>query len=109
MLVKITNFNKYISIHAPSRERHGRGNGFSKSFTISIHAPSRERQNFNKYEIFRVVISIHAPSRERHDTIRHSDDWFTFQSTLPRGSDSRFSSITLTSFNFNPRSLAGAT
>ena len=76
-----------ISIHAPSRERHGRGNGFSKSFTISIHAPSRERHlkgltklinsyNFNPRSLAGATnlqksvkvskgISIHAPSRER--------------------------------------------
>ena len=55
-----------ISIHAPSRERHGRGNGFSKSFTISIHAPSRERLDFYWPSFAHLGISIHAPSRERH-------------------------------------------
>ena len=56
-----------------------------------------------------VNISIHAPSRERLRRNISSTRCLRFQSTLPRGSDSSFSSITLTSFNFNPRSLAGAT
>ena len=64
----------------------GRGNGFSKSFTISIHAPLRERNihhilltgflNFNPrsltgaiqfcfQQIRLIFISIHAPLRER--------------------------------------------
>ena len=57
------------------------------------------------------IISIHAPSRERHIIIslskRHR---ILFQSTLPRGSDLLLiSSARLSKFNFNPRSLAGAT
>ena len=61
-----------ISIHAPSRERPGRGNGFSKSFTISIHAPSRERPQIASIFNHMDNISIHAPSRERHFFIKHS-------------------------------------
>ena len=56
-----------------------------------------------------VDISIHAPSRERLDKTAGVALAVGFQSTLPRGSDfSRACSFHLR-FNFNPRSLAGAT
>ena len=78
----------FISIHAPSRERHGqRYHAFTKSFSISIHAPSRERQW----------------------TISKKGCAKLFQSTLPRGSDGLLSSSFLRAEDFNPRSLAGAT
>ena len=64
----------------------GRGNGFSKSFTISIHAPLRERF----IDMFRTGkynrISIHAPLRERG---------------LKKA-------LLLICLYFNPRSLTGA-
>ena len=70
--------------HGSDRLLRGR---FFRDFFISIHAPSRERLVLSAVAVKSLLISIHAPSRERPDTIRHSDDWFTFQSTLPHGSD----------------------
>ena len=121
----------YISIHAPSRERHDFNKLIGNANGISIHAPSRERRYFdishNVVKPFQstlprgsdkivnaggydVDISIHAPSRER---LRLTTGLFgvsTFQSTLPRGSD-RPGYVYLHSRieHFNPRSLAGAT
>ena len=75
-----------ISIHAPSRERHGHSWRCRMFHRISIHAPSRERHRcvccasahgyFNPRSLAGAtgskmlnakspVISIHAPSRER--------------------------------------------
>ena len=123
----------WISIHAPSRERHSIELTYVDAEKISIHAPSRERRlalpsrlylpvHFNPRSLTGATLqkSLFVPCRVK------------FQSTLPHGSDdssklnqnrfdfisihapsrerlSRFSSITLTSFNFNPRSLTGAT
>ena len=60
-----------------------------KALTISIHAPSRERPIFVPKEIPEGIISIHAPSRER--PFDHANQLLSilFQSTLPRGSDTR--------------------
>ena len=76
---------------------------------ISIHAPSRERlldayHRFDNYEI-----SIHAPSRERLTAKWSVDALSRFQSTLPRGSDQDKTILYKALYNFNPRSLAGAT
>ena len=54
-------------------------------------------------------ISIHAPLRERHGFCRHCFDKTRFQSTLPCGSDKSRAVMLKSWYNFNPRSLAGAT
>ena len=78
---------KYISIHAPLRERHVYVAPNSLRLGISIHAPLRERQGevvkWNKF----TEISIHAPLRER-----------------PR----LYPAFVFGGY-FNPRSLTGAT
>ena len=56
----------YISIHAPSRERHAKAAIIDTKMLISIHAPSRERQSIKRPCFSALAISIHAPSRERH-------------------------------------------
>ena len=97
-----------ISIHAPSRERllgaivNVSVSDFNprslagatddamaeiKSIDISIHAPSRERPDTEDMRKIIIVISIHAPSRERLGQYPLEDKLY----------------------NFNPRSLAGAT
>ena len=77
-----------ISIHAPSRERPYPSDSLNTGRRISIHAPSRERP-MKMYCIYdKKGISIHAPSRERQIQ-------YIFIITTP--------------FNFNPRSLTGAT
>ena len=97
-----------ISIHAPSRERllgaivNVSVSDFNprslagatddamaeiKSIDISIHAPSRERPDTEDMRKIIIVISIHAPSRERLGQYPQEDKLY----------------------NFNPRSLAGAT
>ena len=55
------------------------------------------------------VISIHAPSRERHSDNSAILDYIIFQSTLPHGSDGKSPALSLSSSDFNPRSLTGAT
>ena len=98
---------------------------------ISIHAPLRER----RYEYLsqmpgniqfqstlpygsdivtipmpkQILISIHAPLRERRFVRHFRFSVGTFQSTLPYGSDGSAARSVLMSFNFNPRSLTGAT
>ena len=85
------------------------GGGSAGGGAISIHAPSRERLSGANTPIDGQVISIHAPSRERLVVWIHIILISLFQSTLPRGSDGIWSTISRKSTNFNPRSLAGAT
>ena len=54
-------------------------------------------------------ISIHAPSRERRSMSTDTDTPLRFQSTLPHGSDYHAFGDYHAKFNFNPRSLTGAT
>ena len=76
---------------------------------ISIHAPSRERLSACFCCALAELISIHAPSRERRGRTVFVVRASPFQSTLPRGSDSRLEICFNKFYNFNPRSLAGAT
>ena len=78
---------KYISIHAPSRERQLTRILIGAGQNISIHAPSRERLYFD-YIILQSSL---------------------FQSTLPHGSDTLAINSTGGTNYFNPRSLTGAT
>ena len=129
LLNKRDNRGNNISIHAPSRERRlvsrlGRLYGI-----ISIHAPSRERRRSNQF--YRHYGDFNPRS------LAGATGWFyeyygffKFQSTLPRGSDIgltvsdeihvisihapsrerlRYMRMYALIFNFNPRSLAGAT
>ena len=76
---------------------------------ISIHAPLRERQKTTANDHDAANISIHAPLRER---LNHQSRWFghsQFQSTLPYGSDTKSHFIVIHCYDFNPRSLTGAT
>ena len=57
----------------------------------------------------RCQISIHAPSRERPAGGTAGLMPMAFQSTLPRGSDVSPGITSSTKYDFNPRSLAGAT
>ena len=125
-------FSLFISIHAPSRERHW---GFAKDAyldVISIHAPSRERPtairvmaapqlHFNPRSLagatkrlysslLSLRISIHAPSRERRNvTVNVGSGGGDFNPRSLTGATSLVHYIS-TSFNdFNPRSLTGAT
>ena len=56
-----------------------------------------------------VPISIHAPLRERPVALHVVPTLAVFQSTLPRGSDIITIPNIYKFYNFNPRSLAGAT
>ena len=92
--------------------------GSDKHATPSAHTPG----NFNPRSLagatallFRrspyIRISIHAPLRERHSSGNIiSSTYAKFQSTLPCGSDYPCAVTSyLWQYNFNPRSLAGAT
>ena len=83
-----TDLKVQISIHAPSRERQTELKNILGITAISIHAPSRERPEGSRFTNTQHGISIHAPSRER-----------------------LFCALVgfLLMFDFNPRSLAGAT
>ena len=77
---------------------------------ISIHAPSRERRMHLEDRSCVDVISIHAPSRERlfakiytHVTI------YNFNPRSLAGATIVFNLGALANIHFNPRSLAGAT
>ena len=122
---------RQISIHAPSRERQVSQVKMEDILKISIHAPSRERQVSQVKMEDILKISIHAPSRERRSrsygpflrevfqstlprgsdfsTEKHLHIYIIFQSTLPRGSDAIQQLLFRLLYNFNPRSLAGAT
>ena len=78
-----------ISIHAPSRERPCNPDSEPKRKAISIHAPSRERPRAFLRPRQGACISIHAPSRERLLLLVLFLVISAFQSTLPRGSDSK--------------------
>ena len=121
---------RYISIHAPSRERRTEkivtscqrhfnprslAGATTKSHFIVVY-----RHNFNPRSLAGATrapfgidickaISIHAPSRERPNLDLIVCSSSPFQSTLPRGSDSRTCRGLWQSCDFNPRSLAGAT
>ena len=120
-----------ISIHAPSRERptantdsHIAVNFNPRSLAGATPIGIMFRRECDPFQSTlprgsdrssrdgtrrKAGISIHAPSRERLKCKILNCLRLTFQSTLPRGSDCSFSTITFTSFDFNPRSLAGAT
>ena len=80
-----------ISIHAPLRERPHSFRRHNLSSTISIHAPLRERRCGKVAPPAVNKISIHAPLRERLKPALVSTSAPEFQSTLPYGSDGRFS------------------
>ena len=102
------------------------------SVAISIHAPSRERQcatgrfiirtcaNFNPRSLAGATLLTGGMTVSAIDfnprslagaTLSHTRRYGTkkFQSTLPRGSDIRWTQGGYNHGNFNPRSLAGAT
>ena len=109
----------------------GRGNGFSKSFTISIHAPSRERHfvlmYLGEFDEFQstlphgsdaILLLISSLLLIFQSTLPHGSDTCAnssagrghkFQSTLPHGSDFLLWRAIGRPSNFNPRSLTGAT
>ena len=76
---------------------------------ISIHAPSRERLSSMVSPPTTFHISIHAPSRERPMCSSARTSTRVFQSTLPHGSDTLPCIERRRYFDFNPRSLTGAT
>ena len=78
----------FISIHAPSRERRIPGRALTHSMLFQSTLPRGSDRQLQIYSMYAVIISIHAPSRERHLV----SFWCNSQS-----------------YNFNPRSLAGAT
>ena len=76
---------------------------------ISIHAPSRERHGA-KYKIPRYYhFNPRSLAGATYLSIHCSGVNTSFQSTLPRGSDRRIERRCLLRGYFNPRSLAGAT
>ena len=120
-----------ISIHAPSRERRGKYPHHSVSFyfnprslagatfmdsracvctLISIHAPSRERLALTAPAVLH-HFSFQSTLPRGSDAVRGKgiSQNYLFQSTLPRGSDSYGSLLMEVLVYFNPRSLAGAT
>ena len=121
----------FISILAPSRERPSSSASVQTSLsyfnprslagaTMSLSCRGLSTHYFNPrslagatrhmYEyLIHNTISILAPSRERHRRQLGKDVCGSFQSSLPRGSDSRMINYFFIRFYFNPRSLAGAT
>ena len=97
-----------ISIHAPLRERlrHLMVTNFLTNFNPRSLAGATTAAN---QPYFIVYISIHAPLRERQQPQINLILLFTFQSTLPCGSDFLVFNHFSASWYFNPRSLAGAT
>ena len=76
--------------------------------SISIHAPSRERLSHGNAQTLQGYFN--PRSLAGATWLRAlSNATFTFQSTLPRGSDSFTVSFSAVLYDFNPRSLAGAT
>ena len=103
--------DKIISIHAPSRERH---KASLNLFTAKINFNPRSLAGATLPVV--QVINPHCNFNPRSlagatsQTHWQTDCLRRFQSTLPRGSDSRCGlSSESESTNFNPRSLAGAT
>ena len=88
----------------------GRGNGFSKSFTISIHAPSRERHNLPLCCCLPLQFQSTLPHGSDGNMFSNCYELTTlFQSTLPHGSDQKYPAEAYDTADFNPRSLTGAT
>ena len=65
----------------------GQRRDFTDIARISIHAPLRERSLRQAFMLQRYYISIHAPLRERRFGFSCRSDCFSFQSTLPYGSE----------------------
>ena len=84
---------RWISIHAPSRERQSKKVNYKIKRGISIHAPSRERHDRSHVYKTTFNISIHAPSRERQLLAGVIQMVLVFQSTLPRGSDRTYKNL----------------
>ena len=121
-----------VSIHAPSRERrrlHVKG---AHMGDVSIHAPSQERRptivlqktitdGFNPRSLTGATVTTATSLKLMlfQSTLPRGSDKLklpctmlpiVFQSTLPRGSDLFQNGVENPFyFNFNPRSLAGAT
>ena len=76
---------------------------------ISIHAPSRERQTLPSVKYFRLLISIHAPSRERLYNLKGLLKLPLISIHAPSRERLRRAGCSKMRYNFNPRSLTGAT
>ena len=77
--------------------------------SISIHAPSRERRWVTAATVAEVRFQSTLPRGSDTRCIVITCSYFLFQSTLPRGSDYPGCQSTEGLYYFNPRSLAGAT
>ena len=99
---------KGISIHAPSRERRQRETRYNLTGHFNPRSLAGATAEAERH-IKNGSISIHAPSRERPSRLKPKMLRLSFQSTLPRGSDSSLVKSGFVRRYFNPRSLAGAT
>ena len=79
-----------ISIHAPSRERLFEQIGLIEKNDISIHAPSRERRRFKKDCCELTYFNPRSLTGATSVWTEQDIYEYTFQSTLPRGSDHDF-------------------
>ena len=80
------------------------------TFDISIHAPSRERRRVRCHNFYVYIISIHAPSRERHKQTSSNNKLFEISIHAPsRERPQELQAAQRPNFDFNPRSLTGAT
>ena len=119
-----------ISIHAPLRERQhipflllicGHFNprsltgatyynySFDTYDIISIHAPLRERRYFQGYFLTFFGFQSTLPYGSDIHMVNNQIYTQAFQSTLPYGSDQVSLRRNISSTDFNPRSLTGAT
>ena len=84
-------YRRFISIHAPSRERPHADYGMDFFVIFQSTLPRGSDVAFTAFFYGNVVISIHAPSRERLMDMVSFSTTVEFQSTLPRGSDCLYS------------------
>ena len=98
----------YISIHAPSRERRKSKTCVLNNCYFNPRSLTGATMHHSIFSWCR-IISIHAPSRERRRLRLPYSPQHKFQSTLPHGSDLVIIFSALRRWNFNPRSLTGAT
>ena len=101
--------HRYISIHAPSRERLLLVKVISPCVPISIHAPLRERPVALHVVPTLAVFQSTLPRGSDERKMSTVAELLVFQSTLPRGSDSAGLVVPVIRLYFNPRSLTGAT
>ncbi len=78
-------FNRVVSIHAPTRGATPKTKDYMYVPDVSIHAPTRGATTFLRDAAVAAHVSIHAPTRGATALTEFGNNAHKFQSTHPRG------------------------